>query len=108
MAQPPLPEYRPQKRRTDSATADQSSQRIEACAQLRHQHTLLPDGGAQIAESRDEMGHLFAMPLILCDLAVERRETRLDSIDESGAGLQLSHEVIELRSRGRYRLGDAG
>lgn len=54
------------------------------------------------------MGHLLAVPQTLRQLAVERREARLNSLDEPGAGLQLGHEVIELRSDRRYRLGDAG
>ena len=54
------------------------------------------------------MGHLLAVPLTLGQLAVERRETRLNSIDESGTCLQLSHEVVELGPSGRDRLRDTG
>jgi hypothetical protein len=81
-----------------------SSQRVEAFAELGHQGALLSDGPAKVVESLDQQLELLAPAPAASKATVERREPRLDAVDETCASFELSREVIELRPRRHDRL----
>ena len=55
------------------------------------------DGPAKVVESLDQQLELLAPAPAASKATVERREPRLDAVDETCAGFELSREVIELR-----------